>query len=165
VGLFGRPRFSRTRSGDFKVRLAPGERELLQQLQSQLDALLRSDMTGPTTVRLFPTAYPGDAARNEEYQRLMRDELIQRRLDSVAMLERTADAEQLTEEELGAWVRVLNDARLVLGTILDVSEDSDVLDIEPDAEDASERVAYVVLSAIVEEGVIALSGALPPPSR
>jgi hypothetical protein len=95
----------------------------------------------------------------------MRDELIQRRLDSVAMLERTADAEQLTEEELGAWVRVLNDARLVLGTILDVSEDSDVLDIEPDAEDASERVAYVVLSAIVEEGVIALSGALPPPSR
>ena len=40
------------------------------------------------------------------------------------MVERTIDAtDELTEDELLAWLRSLNDVRLVLGTILDVSEE------------------------------------------
>jgi len=95
----------------------------------------------------------------------MGDELIKHRLDAVATLRDTVDRTRLTGEELSAWVGVLNDVRLVLGTVLDVTEDRDVLDVAPDAEDAPQRVIYVVLSTIVEEGVLALSGGLPPPSR
>jgi len=55
--------------------------------------------------------------------------------------------------------------RLVLGTILDVSEDSDVLDVDPRAEDLPLRIAYAVLGEIVYDAVQALVGALPPPTR
>ena len=38
-------------------------------------------------------------------------------------LSKTADATELSEEQLDAWVRALNDIRLWLGTLLDITED------------------------------------------
>ena len=40
-------------------------------------------------------------------------------------MERTVDAKVLTAAELTAWMQVLNQARLVLGTRLDVTEDDE----------------------------------------
>jgi hypothetical protein len=115
-------------------------------------------------VRLFPPAYLEEAELDAEYHRLMRDELVRRRLDAVATLRDTVDGDHLTAEQLHAWARVLNDVRLVLGTLLDVSEDTDVLAVAPEADDATQRVVYVVLSSIVDDAVEALSAGLPPPS-
>ena len=153
-------RFDRARGGGFRVRLAPDERALLASLPDQLEALVAGGV-GPGTVRLFPPAYAQDAEMEAEYQQLMREELVRRRMEAVGMVRDTIDAERLTEEQLHAWVRVLNDVRLVLGTLLDVSEDSDVLDADQEGPDYGQRVVYVVLSDIVDDGVSALAGTLP----
>ena len=44
---------------------------------------------------------------------------------SLDLLAETADRELLTSDEADAWLRALNDARLVLGTRLDITEDFD----------------------------------------
>ena len=166
MGLLRRGRFVRTRAGDYRVRLDADERELLATLPDQLEGLLNAG--GPEAgdlgmVRLFPPAYLEDASCEAEYRALMRDELVRRRLESVATLRATLVADQLTDAELYAWVRVLNDVRLILGTILDVSEDTDVLDVASTAGDAPQRVVYYVLSGLVDEAVTALAGGLAAP--
>ena len=70
--------------------------------------------------RLFPTAYHDDPERDREYQQLVRDELLERRLAALATVEATAAADELDEEQLTGWLTALNDLRLVLGTRLDV---------------------------------------------
>ena len=162
--LFRRRRFVRTATGDFTVRMGPEERALLASLPEQLAALV-ADGPSPATTRLFPPAYAAAPEMEKEYQRLMSDELVRRRQDTLAVVRDSIGRDQLTEAELHAWVGVFNDVRLVLGTLLDVTEDREILDVDPESEDMAQRVAYLVLSEIVEEGVIALSTALPPPVR
>ena len=164
MGWMRRRRFSGSGTGEFVVRLPPAERDILAALPDQLAALV-ADGPSPVTVRLFPPAYGGDEELDAEFQRLMGDELVRRRTEAAELVRDTITKERLTEAELSAWVGVFNDVRLVLGTALDVSEQSDVLDVDPEAEDLPLRVTYVLLSEIVFDAVQALSGALPPPSR
>ena len=161
MALLRRRRFSRTPTGDYTVRLRPEERALLGSLPEQLGALVASGRSEATT-RLFPPAYSSEPEMDAEYQRLMGDELVRRRQESVALVQATIERDRLTEDELQAWIGVCNDLRLVLGTLLDVSEDRDVLDVDRTSEDMAQRVLYVLLSEIVEEGVLALSQGLPP---
>ena len=155
--FFAKPRFERERSGTYRLRLDDNERALLAALPDQLESLLQTADPGVAGTRLFPPAYVDDAERDGDYQRLMRDELVRRRLDALATIRDTIDADRLTGEQLDAWVRSINDARLVLGTLIDVSEDEDPLDVDPEAPDAHQRVAYVVLSALVADAVDALA--------
>ena len=111
----------RTRSGRYQLRLDDDERSLLRSLPSQLRELLTTD--DPSLGRLFPTAYPGDAEREEEYRRLMREDLVERHRAALDVMAETIDAGELDEEQLRAWMRAVNQMRLVLGTRLDVSED------------------------------------------
>jgi Domain of unknown function (DUF2017) len=161
MALFSRRRFTRLGSGEYNVRLRPEERALLSTLPEQLDALVASGRTA-ATMRLFPPAYSDEPGMDAEYQRLMSDELVRRRQASLGVVRETLGRDRLTEAELQAWVTVLNDVRLVLGTLLDVSEDVEVLSVGPESEDMPQRVAYLVLSEIVDEGVRALSAGLPP---
>ena len=162
--LFRRRRFVRTATGDFTVRMGPEERALLASLPEQLAALV-ADGPSPATTRLFPPAYAAAPEMEKEYQRLMSDELVRRRQDTLAVVRDSIGRDQLTEAELHAWVGACNDIRLVLGTVIDVSEDSDVLDVDPEADDVPLRVAYAMLSEIVYDAVEGLSRALPPPTR
>ncbi len=159
--LFRRPRFTPARDGTFKVRLDPTERALLAGLPDQMEGILASGQDDGAAVRLFPPAYTDRDDLGAEYRRLMRDELVRRRIEAVQTVRDTAGADSLTAEQLDAWMRVLNDARLVLGTILDISEEDDGRDIDAGADDATQRVLYYVLSGIVADAVDALSGALP----
>ena len=85
--------------------------------------------------RLFPTAYHDDAERDREYQQLVRDELLDRRLAALDIVDsHRSTADELDEAQLSAWMRRVNDLRLVLGTRLDVCEDRRRLDADdPDA--------------------------------
>jgi hypothetical protein len=69
----------------------------------------------------------------------------------------TADQTLLTPEEADAWLRALNDLRLVLGTRLDVGEDFDWDAVGPDHPDAQELALYAYLSWLQEQLVEALN--------
>lgn len=103
--------------------------------------------------RLFPPAYVDDAKAEEEYRRLVGPELDESRSLALDTLAKTADATELTEEELDAWLRALNDIRLWLGTVLDVSED-EALE-EPDD---PPHMLYQALTALQSMVIDALSG-------
>ena len=153
--MFGSRPIRRTRRGDFEVRLGEQERQLLTNLVPQLRTLLDAGSDDPSLRRLFPTAYPEDAERDEEYQALVRDDLVDRRRRSLEVLESTAGATRLGEEELLAWMAAVNDLRLVLGTTLDVSEETSY-DVDPDDPDAPALAVYGYLGFLLEHIVEAL---------
>ena len=117
-------RISRTRNGEFRLRLERDERDLLRTLPGQLRELLEAgDDDDPSLRRLFPPAYLSEADHEEEYRRLMGDDLRDHHVQAIAIMEATIDNDRLAEDELVAWLSAVNDLRLVLGTRLDVSED------------------------------------------
>lgn len=166
MGIFTR-RVKRIGPDRYRVSLPDVERELLQSMVPQLrDLLTTGSSTGdPSLHRLFPTAYPNDPERDAGYQALVRDELLEKRFASLDVLEETLTASEtrreLTGEELGAWMRALNDLRLVLGTRLDVSEDDDAATLDPDDPDAPAWSIYHYLAMLVTFIVDALAGDLP----
>ena len=162
MGLFRRRRVQRSRRGTYEVHLPEPERALLGSLADQLRELLAETTDDPVVRRLFPTAYHDDAERDREYQQLVRDELLERRLAALATVEDTLEASELDEEQLNAWLRGLNDLRLVLGTRLDVSEAP--LDVDADDPDAPAYAVYEYLGFLLSEVVDALSDGLPEPS-
>jgi len=162
MSLFRRHRVRRTRAGRYEIHLPEPERTLLGNLADQLRGLLLETTDDPSLRRLFPTAYHDDPDRDREYQQLVRDELLERRLAALATLDATLAADELDEEGLTAWLSSLNDLRLVLGTRLDVSEDR--IDIEADDPDAPAYAVYEYLGFLLSEVVDALEEGLPPPA-
>jgi len=164
MGLFSpRRRIRRTREGGFEVQLPEEERELLADLAGQLQELLSATTEDPSVRRLFPTAYANDPERDREYQQLVRDELLEHRLDTLSTLAETAGATTLDEAQLTAWLTAMNDLRLVLGTRLDVSED--LREVDADDPDVAAYAVYDYLGYVVSEAVDALAEALPPPTE
>jgi hypothetical protein len=155
MAIFGR-RVRRTRKGDFEVKLPNEERTLLAALVPQLRAALADQDADPTLRRLFPTAYPDDPERDAGYQAMVHDDLRDRHLASLDTLEATVQATRLDEEELLGWMGAVNDIRLVLGTRLDVSEETDLL-AEPDDPDAPLLAVYGYLGWLLESIVEALA--------
>jgi hypothetical protein len=142
----------RTRSGSYQVNLGPGERRVLASLAPQLRQLL-ADPDQPGLRRLFPPAYgaDADAEHQEEYRRLMTEDLVERHGAALDTLASTAEAEELTAEQVEAWMLALNHLRLVIGTRLDVTEED-----EP-AGDDPEHQLYYFLGYLQESVVQALS--------
>jgi hypothetical protein len=105
--------------------------------------------------RLFPPAYssPQHIDKQDEYRRLMQEDLVERHKDELDLLASTAGAETLNEEQLIAWSRALNSLRLVLGTYLDVSEDD-----EGTSPESPEDALYQWLTYLLGEVIAALSG-------
>ena len=142
--------------GRYELTLDDRDRQGLKELGVWLRGRLMADTTTPAVRRLFPPAYEKDEEREIEYQELMRDELLERRLEHLDVLEETADAAELDREQLEAWMTAINEIRLVLGTELDVTEDEDPLDVAPNAPDAGLRLVYGALGVLLEEVIAAL---------
>ena len=157
MALFGRT-IRRRRDGRYTVALEAWERNLLRTLPGQLRELLATD--DPALERLFPPAYLTDDERNDEYRRLMRDDLTNKRLGSLEILEATLDEKRLDEEQLLAWMGALNDLRLVLGTRLDVTEDMYGEELADDDPRAPAFALYNYLGYLQETVVQALSTSL-----
>src|SRR4051812_11313686 len=154
AGIFRR-RIKRIGSGRFKIRLGDEERALLRNLCDEVRELLATDE--PSLRRLFPPAYLDDDEKEAEYQSLMRADLLATHQASLETLEKTADATELDEAELTAWMAALNQVRLVLGTSLDVSEETE-LDVDRDDPRAFSYAVYGFLGYLQEEVVSALAG-------
>jgi hypothetical protein len=154
-----RPSIERTRRGNFRLRLSEAERALLRMLHAELGTLLE-DPDDPDLQRLFPPA-SDDPERDAEYQGLVRGQLVDGRTRALETLERTLSADKLTAEEADAWLRVLNDLRLILGTRLDVTEETMLEDLDPNDPNAQQLAVYGYLSWLQEQLVAALALDLP----
>ena len=151
----------RTRKGDFEVRISAEERRLLASLVPQLRAALEADddpggATDPSLRRLFPAAYPDDEVRDREYRSMVHDDLRARRQAALNTVEASVDATRLDEETLLAWMGAVNDLRLVLGTRLDVSEETELV-ADPADPDGPALAVYGYLGFLLESMVSALS--------
>jgi hypothetical protein len=147
------------RDGDrFAVDLPEDLRELLASMVGDLRTLVTTEdpSSDPSVARLYPPAYPDDLLQNLDYDRSQHDDLHDGRLGGIDTVLRTLGATSLTEEELLAWLRTCNDLRLVLGTRLDIQEDSTAEDFAHDREATTSFSAYVLLTEIVGEIVEAL---------
>ncbi len=149
---------TRGRNGQIKIDIDKNFRDSLRPLLDELRGLL---VTGehPALRRLFPTAYPQHQELEENYRELVHDTLLAQRLDAIEAMEKTLDATALTDEELSSWMHSVNAVRLVLGTILDVSE-TDALP-EPNDPDGQQHVLYYVPGYLLEQIVDGLFDTVP----
>ncbi len=156
-----RSRFRARPDGSVEFRVDDRERELISDLISQLrDLLLTTSPTGPVDPnlrRLYPTAYPDDEQRDADYQQLMRGDLLEQRLAQLDLVEASVSETRLDPAQAMAWLRAINDLRLVLGTSLDVSEDDDLALVQSDDPDATSRAIYHYLGALQSEFISAMS--------
>jgi hypothetical protein len=108
--------------------------------------------------RLYPVAYPDDEEKEAEYQRLMREELLASRLGSIEAVKEALDpegTELLSEGETIALMQSINTIRLVLGTMLGITDDESA--DEADDADTPEHHLYDFLSWLLEWTVRSLS--------
>ena len=150
-----RPSIERTRSGDYRLRLNEAERALLRMLHAELGTLL-DDPDDPDLQRLFPPAHD-DPERDTEYQTLVHGQLVDGRMRALDTVERALDGDTLTPEQADAWLRVLNDLRLILGTRLDVTEETMLEELDPTDPHAQQYAVYAYLSWLQEQLVAALA--------
>jgi hypothetical protein len=129
-------------------------------LHAELGALL-DEPDNPDLRRLFPPAHD-DAERQEEYRDLVHGQLLDGRKNALGTFERTLDAQTLTAQDADSWLRVLNDMRLILGTRLDVTEETMLADLDPNDPDAQQYAVYGYLSWLQEQLVAALSADVGP---
>jgi hypothetical protein len=147
--LFERRLVKRSGKG-FDVKLPAEERQMLSSVLPQLKAALQGDATAdPAFKRLFPVAYAQDAELEAEYRAMVGDELTTKRIAQVDLVLSTVRETHLSEDELFAWIGAVNDLRLVLGTRLDVSEETD-LAVEPSHPDAAAYGLYAYLGWLLE---------------
>ncbi len=143
-----------------RVHLSAPEVEVLADLPLLLGSV-GYDADDPAAVRLAPAAYPDLPEAEAEWRRYVEPELAQGRdLDRASFLD-TLGASVLSEEEAGAWLRIIGEARLVLGARLGITEDG-WTDAEPGTDPATALLHY--LSWLQEGLVAALAGGIPAPS-
>ena len=148
--------FERGEGGGVELRLSREERSLLAGVVAELRALLEGAPGDPSLQRLFPPAY--DEAEDEDaYRELMGGELLDGRLAALDLVAQTLDQKRLDAEQADAWLRALNDLRLVLGTRLDVQEDTFAEQLRQEDPRAPALAVYAYLSWMQEQLIEALS--------
>lgn len=101
----------------------------------------------PALARLLPDAYGDDPAAAQEFRRYTEADLLAgKRASAVAVLQtlepvREAGGRMVFDQDAAdAWLATLNDLRLVLGTRLQVTEDSELFPRGESPEDQARRV-------------------------
>lgn len=125
----------RRSDGVYELRLSRREREAVVVVVDQLRLLLTSEhpASDEAVARLFPPARPDDVIDNLEYERAHADGLLLERLEALDTMERTLDLDRVTEDDLLAWLRSLTAIRLVVGTRLDITEETTEADFRDEA--------------------------------
>jgi hypothetical protein len=130
------PTVTAGRSGELRVLLQDYEADVLRNLTGEMLALLKEEAPGsdPVRARLFPEAFE-DADEERSYRDLVGDELRAAKLRNTAMVRTKlgpdGEAElELSGEETEAWLALLTDMRLAIGTRLGVTEE--MMSVEPD---------------------------------
>ncbi|HSO94957.1 MAG TPA: DUF2017 family protein [Acidimicrobiia bacterium] len=166
-------RFTLRRDGRVDLTLEGPEADLLRGLPAELRALYESDTPDPAHDRLFPRAYldPTEEQAEQQWQELVYPELLQGRLANLERITAALDAADtgrkdrlvvhLNPDDVQAWLGVLNDARLTLGTRIGVTDETDLTELDPDDPATPVLAAYAWLTYLEGELVEALLGGMP----
>lgn len=144
--------------GGWTLNFDDEERAFLTNLLEELRGLVTGPADDPLVDRLFPKAYRDDEEMEAEYQRLMRDELVVSRvaaLDSVIARLEAPEPEIMDEGETVAFMQSLNAIRMVLGSIIGITDDESA--DQADASDSMEMNLYEFLSWVLDWTVRSLS--------
>jgi hypothetical protein len=177
VSVRDTPTFQRTPGGELLVTLHEQEVEIIGGLLRDLRVIVGMP-PGENAVssRLYPSAYldPTEEAAERQWQGLVHDDLVATRVaafDEIlkALTEgATSETEDLVqvsldEEAEAQLLGVLNDARLALGTIADVSEDFEDEDLDLTPNDPRWHLLrlYGYLSELQAELIDLMLGELP----
>jgi len=132
-----RSMFARARNGTLVVTLYPQEAELLAMTARDMTTIVEEPPAGEVRDRLYPRAYldPTEEAAQGEYDALVHDDLVRARRTALQVIIDGIEAAEpnrrelieimLTREEENQWLTAVNDARLVIGTALGVTEEDD----------------------------------------
>jgi hypothetical protein len=173
-----RPRVVRTGDGRISLRLGAQERTILAGLVGELragaaapgapapgaaarDGAAATAAPDPVLARLYPPAFPDDPHAEAAFQDLVRADLEDDRRDRVAVVDETLGATSLDEAQAAAWMGVLNDLRLVLGTRLGVTDETEAHPIDEDDPDAERRLVYAYVGWLLGQFVDVLAAGLP----
>ena len=141
--------FRRARKGGVSVTFGKAETRILRQVLGEMLELLgpedepaddplaaalgigtsTSPPADPALARLFPDAYTDDPESSADFRRYTEPTLRDRKRaaarTALATLGEPGERRVLTLEEAEAWLRALNDTRLVLGERLGVTDDTE----------------------------------------
>jgi len=133
------PEVKVARDGTVEVRLDDQEADLLRSLIKEIATLFEAGLprSDPVVERLFPDAYES-RKESRAYRDLIGDDLRSGKKEALAIVEtklgNSGDATlSLGPDEIDAWLTVLTDLRLAIGTRLAVTEAT--MDEEPDPKD------------------------------
>lgn len=144
-------------SGRFEIVLHPDMREVLTDSLDELSDLL-DEPDSPMLARLSPPAYLDDPDKDHEYQLLAGEELRTSRRAAIDAARAMATRTEVSEAELWAWLQSLNALRLVLGTLLGISDDDDNdRDVDDDDPMAPIWAIYGLATAVQYQVIQALS--------
>jgi hypothetical protein len=146
------------RDGTFEWKLGSNERAVLAGVAADFRSLLANETpsSDASLQRVFPPAHPDDPIAELEYERTSGGSLLATKLEQLDTFERCIGQEVLSEEDVLACMRAANDMRLVLGTRIDVREESTPADFAGDRETASTFELYAYLSWLVESMIDAV---------
>ena len=111
----------RMRGDRVKVQLGKAGREFLGALPGLLETA--GDEGDPAAERLHPRAYVNDAQAEAEFRELIGSALEDARQADRDEFVRSAESAELTLEQAEAWLRIIGEARLVIGARLGLTED------------------------------------------
>jgi len=151
--------FSPKRDGTLEVTLSEAELALVATIVEQMGEVLEAPERSAHTTRLFPPAYKDDPDAQAEFARLMTGDLLDGKRQALASVaatlergaaKRAAWRVRLTADEAQDWLAVLNDARLTLGTRLDVTEQSYDRPLDPDDPESAAHEVFRYLGYLEE---------------
>jgi hypothetical protein len=154
------PLVRRGSKGTFEVVLMPVEADALLGLPARLRQVLGDpDFSDRVVRRLFPPTY-GDPELEAEHRRLLGDDLIRRKLEGVEEFEKTLERRRpgprgivvtIEERQFDLWLAFLNDMRILLGTELDIQDDSWQAEFDPRHPRAADMALYAYLTWLEAE--------------
>ncbi len=118
----------------------------------------------PVNARLFPAAYRDDDDAARDFRRFTEDDLrAAKAANALALLDSLPEgggSVTLDDDTTAAWLGALNDARLALGTALDVDENTsyELAALEADDPRAQRLLVYLWLGELQDSLLIALNG-------
>jgi hypothetical protein len=151
---------------------AVDEVRVLRKVAGEVVALLTEGMDhgDPVVSRLFPEIYPDRPDESQEFRLYTEGDLKTGKIDQagaiLAALPDEGEGEvRLDGEAAEAWLRAINDARLAMGTRLDINAETDLSDeldeailVDPSSSRVFQLSVYAYLGYLQESLLNALPG-------